>query len=108
MASLEHVIITHEEVSFHRAQFPSDVHTLNTVLLMCSVWVRMMLSCSAKPLCCHKARTKLKVSSHGRQSELAAVEAEAAGMGGASSEAMAEYRRLRQVHITPRSSSLMC
>ncbi len=32
----------------------------------------------------------------GTQSELATVEAEAASIGGTSSEAMAEYRRLRQ------------
>lgn len=31
------------------------------------------------------------------QSELTAIEAEAASIGGASKEAMAEYRRLRQV-----------
>jgi len=35
------------------------------------------------------------------QSELTAVEAEAAGIGGASTEAMAEYRRLR--HVRPSS-----
>ncbi len=32
----------------------------------------------------------------GMQSELNAIEAEAASIGGASEEAMAEYRRLRQ------------
>lgn len=42
------------------------------------------------------------------QSELAAVEAEAADLGGASSEAMADYRRLRQVCSAFRYSSLMC
>ena len=60
-------------------------------------WLGVLLRCTHT--CTQACKDRVKVCLRRRQSELAAVEAEAASVGGASSEAMAEYRRLRQVRL---------